>query len=78
MAKYNVKVTSVSYAIEDEDLWYVEEDQMEQERERLLSTLPQEMNLTLECDEDDLDDLVCDEITERTGWLISGFTYETR
>jgi len=77
MPKYRIRTTRIDYCIEDEDVCeYVPEDQIEAEIERIKSSLPQHMVFTIECDKDDLDDMVCDAIGNETGWLINSFDYE--
>jgi len=75
---YNIHTTRILYAIENEDLDYCETEQdFIEEQARIVSELPQELDLEIDCDcKEDLEDLICDEITETTGWLIRGFEYE--
>jgi len=81
---YIVKVTSVDYCIEDEDVfdnywpecqdW--EDEDFDRARSEIYDGLPQELILEVECDRKDLDDMVCDAISEETGWLIYSFDYK--
>ena len=81
MMNYKVKVTSVDYCVEDEDVIdYVEdcddEEEIEAKIEEIKSSLPQTLELDIEGDREDLDDLVCDAISNETGWLINSFDYK--
>ena len=89
MRLYKVKVTSVDYCVEPEDICWqfdndagLDEDSDEyydailKEVERVKASLPQNLELDIECDPEDLDDIVCDTISEETGWLINSFSYE--
>ena len=90
MVKYfRVKTTHIDYCIEEEDVMEdicedasIEEDSEEfydaidAEIKRIKSELPQHLELEIECEEEDLDDMVCDAISEETGWLVNGFTYD--
>lgn len=86
---YTVKVTSVDYCVEPEDVCWQFDNQADLEEDseeyyeaihakikRIKDSLPQELELEVECDREDLDDMVCDAITEETGWLINSFDYK--
>ena len=86
---YKIKVTSVDYCVEDEDVCQevdndpeIEEDSEEYYNaiELLIKTtkasLPQTLELEIECEPEDLDEEVCDAVSEETGWLVNGLTYE--
>lgn len=87
MAKYKVRTTYIDYCIEEEDVedlvnvrpryttsWY---DAVDKKIEEIKKSLPQKMVFIIECDdEEDLDDLVCDTITNETCWLINSFDYK--
>lgn len=89
MKVYRVKVTSIDYCIEEEDVMEdicedasIEEDSEEfydaihAKIEEIRNSLPQTMELEIECEPDELDYLVCDEVSEETGWLNYSVTYE--
>lgn len=89
MKYYRVKTTSVDYCVEEEDVCEkicedasIEEDSEEfydaihAEIKRVKESLPQHLELEIECDPEDLDDMVCDAISEETGWLVNGFAYD--
>lgn len=77
MPRFKIRTTHIDYCIEYEDVCdYVKEEEVDNEIERIKSSLPQHLELEVECDEDDLDDVVCDAISNETGWLINSFEYE--
>jgi hypothetical protein len=89
MKYYRVKTTSIDYCVEEEDVCEkicedasIEEDSEEfydaihAEIKRVKDGLPQKLELEIECDPEDLDDMVCDAISEETGWLVNGFAYD--
>jgi hypothetical protein len=81
MTKYQIKVTSVDYCVEDEDVIdYVSEDPTDEEIDNKIAeikaTLPQELDLEIECEPEDLEDILADTISEETGWLNNSFTYD--
>ena len=90
MSYYKVKTTSVDYCVEEEDICDTFEEQhpevevdsdeyceaIDAEITRLKNSLPQTLELEIECDPEDLDDMVCDAISEETGWLVNSFTYD--
>lgn len=86
---FKVKTTHIDYCVEEQDVcWQFDNDtELEEDSEeyydainaevnRIKENLPQEIELEIECDKDDLDDMVCDAISEQTGWLINGFDYQ--
>jgi len=78
-ATYTVKVVSVDYAIESYDVDELDEmsdEEVEAEIARVKASLPQELELEIECAPDDLDDYVADAISDETGWLINDCEYE--
>lgn len=83
MKYYKVKTTKIDYCVEEEDVCdeiandpEIEEDSEEyydvihNEINWIKETLPQVLVLEIECDSEDLDDMVGDAISEETGWLI--------
>ena len=88
MKKYQIKVTSVDYYIGYEDLAFdpfdtcFEENidaavrKADEEIESIKANLPQELDLEITCDPDDLEDMIADAISEETGWLNNSFTYD--
>lgn len=89
MEKFKIKTRYIDYCIEEEDVCSefdndvtIEEDSEEYYQaindkiKEIKDNLPQHMLINVECDKEDLDEMVCDEITNRTGWLIYGFDYD--
>ena len=78
-ATYTVKVVSIDYAIESYDVDEFDtmsDEEVEAEIARVKSSLPQELELEIECEPDDLDDYVADAISDETGWLVNDCEYE--
>ena len=74
---FKIKVTSVEYEVTAQDIDYIDNDEdCEKEIARIKDSLPQTMEFEIECEREDLDDLVANEISEKTGWLINGSIYE--
>lgn len=86
--RYKVKTTEIGYCIEEEDVCWqfdnqadLEEDSEEYydaihaEIERLERELPQELILNIECEPEDLEDMVVDAVSEATGWLNNYVNY---
>ena len=81
LKEYQIKVTSVDYCVEDEDVIdYVSEDPTDEEIENKIAeikaTLPQELDLEITCELEDLEDEIADAISDETGWLNNSFTYD--
>lgn len=89
MAKrYKVETTAIDYCIEEEDVCWkfdndpsIEEDSEEyydaihNEIDEIRKSLPQVLTLEIECEPEDLDDMVCDAISNETNWLVNSFKY---
>ena len=89
MKTYKIKVVAIDYCVEEEDVCWqfdnnteIEEDSKEyydaihNEIEKIKHNLPQTMELEIECEPEDLDDMVCDMVSEETGWLNNSVDYE--
>lgn len=82
MKEYQIKVTAIDYAVEEEDLDFVEgiedftEEQVEAKIAEIKSELPQELMLEITCEPEDLEDMVVDAVSEETGWLNNSVGYE--
>lgn len=89
MNTYKIKVNAIDYSVEEEDVCWqfdnqadLEEDSEEyydaihNEIKHIKETLPQTMELEIECEEEDLGDVVCDTVSEETGWLNNSVSYE--
>lgn len=88
MKLYTVKTTKIKYCIEEEDLEFDEfenhgmdiddydEETIEEMIEEVQSQLPQELEFDIECDPDELEDIICESISDDTGYLVDWFKYE--
>lgn len=90
LKEYEIKVTSVDYSITYEDLNFdpfdsvfnSDDDMDEAERQadeeiaKIKAELPQELELEITCEPEDLEDEIADAISDETGWLNNSFTYE--
>lgn len=72
---YKIKVIFVDYCVEEEDFPDLDEDEVYEAIIKTKEKLPQEMVFEFDCEEEVLKDLICDAITEKTGWLIYSFDY---
>jgi hypothetical protein len=86
---FHVLTAIIDYCIEDEDVcWEIDNDpEIEEDSEEyyeaihnkvaeIKSELPQHLELEIECEEDDLDDMVCEAVSEETGWLVNSVSYD--
>lgn len=89
MKTYKVRAYDISYCVEDEDVCQefdndteLEEDSEEyydaiNERiEQIKSELPQDMVFNITCPAKELEDEIANAISEETGWLVEGFSYD--
>lgn len=88
MKLYTVKTTEIKYCIKEEDLEFDEfenhgmdiddydEETIEEMIEEVQSQLPQELEFDIECDPDELEDIICESISDDTGYLVDSFKYE--
>ena len=67
---FNVRVYNIDYDIKEEDV----EEGFTVESVRAL--LPNELELEVECVEDDLSEVLTDAITDETGWLVNSFDFD--
>ena len=80
--KYKILVTSIGYEIDAEDLGFSLQDyqegydEVEQEIEKFKSTLPQSLEVELDCEGQDLEDCILNAISDETGYLVNSFTYK--
>ena len=58
-------------AISEDELAEIYEQAIEDTRDEL----PQEFEFELDCQEDELEDIICDWISDETGWFINYFEY---
>lgn len=78
-ATYTVKVVSVDYAVESYDVDEFDtmsDEEVEAEIARVKASLPQELELEIECKPDDLNEMVAEAISNETGWLTNYYEYE--
>lgn len=88
METYKVKLYDIDYCVEDEDVCSkfdndvtIEEDSEEyyeaihNEIIKIKKELPKEVIVDVECEEEDLETVACDMVSEKTGWLINGFKF---
>ena len=80
---YKVKTTSIDYCIEPEDLDYLwpenqdwDDEDYDREIAKIKEKLPQELYFEIECESEDLEELICDAISDETDWLIYSFDYK--
>ena len=87
--KYHIEVLDVVYSVTDEDVCSeIDNDPtivknseeyysaIQNKIAEIKNQLPTRMSFDIECDNIyDLEDLVCDYITEKTGWLVYVFNY---
>lgn len=88
--KYHINAYNIDYSVTEEDVCteidndptIVEDseeyyDAIHKKISEIKSQLPSRMSFDIDCDDVyDLQDLVCNYITEKTGWLINGFNYK--
>ena len=79
---YKIKTTSIDYCVETEDLWFLDnvedltDEDFDREIKRIKGELPQELELEITCEPEDLEDCIADAISEEIGWLVESFSYE--
>lgn len=79
---YKIKTTQIEYCVEADDLWFLDEvedftdEDFDREIKRIKSELPQELELEITCEPEDLEDCIADAISEEVGWLVEYFSYE--
>ena len=83
---FKVKCYDIDYCVEEEDVEELAEENdidiyddeaMEQLIQDVKEDLPKEVILNIDCEEDELDDdLIVDELTDETGWLINSYSYD--
>lgn len=83
MKRYTVQVNDVDYEVTEQDVMdYIPEfhqddqDFIDDMVFNVKYGINQKFVLEIECEPDELDELVCDEITHKSGWLVNTFNYE--
>lgn len=84
--RFKVKCYDINYCVEEEDVDDLREEQgideddydsIENLVQEVKESLPKEVILNIDCEEDELDDdLIVDELTDETGWLINSYSYD--
>ena len=79
---FTVRCYNIDYCIELEDLESngfdidnMTDEEIEAAKQKIRSTLPEELTLDVECTEEDLEDVVVDVLSDETGWLINSYDY---
>lgn len=79
---YKIKTNQIEYCVEGDDLWFLDDAEdltdegFDREIKRIKSELPQELELEITCEPEDLEDCIADVISEEVGWLVESFSYE--
>jgi len=77
MKTYKVLTTRILYSINWEDLDYCETEQdFIEECAKVIGELPQGLELEITCNKCNLDDMVCDAVSDETGWLVDLVEYK--
>jgi hypothetical protein len=67
-------------SLDDDERESMSEDELDEMIEQALEDtrdeLPQELEFELDCQEDELEDIICDWISDETGWFINYFNYQ--
>lgn len=81
--EFLVRVHDIDYCIELEDLESngfdtenMSDVEIDAAIQKIVDTLPEELTVEVECTREDLEEVVCDTISEETGWLVNGFEYD--
>ncbi len=82
---YKVKTKNIDYDVTAEDLNYdrydididdMDEAEIDKHIAEVKNSIPQEFILEIECEPEDLTDMVCDAISEESGWLVNSFDFD--
>jgi hypothetical protein len=81
---FKVKCYDIDYSVEEEDIIdcfdpfeELSDEEIENKIKEVKASLPKEVILNIDCEEDELDDdLIVDELTDETGWLINSYSYD--
>lgn len=82
MTQFKIKAFDIEYSITADDVWFLDnvenftDEDFDREIERIKNELPQELELEITCEPEDLEDELVDTISEETGWLIEGCNYD--
>ena len=83
MKNYKIRTIAIDHYVGWEDveasgidIENMTDEEVEEEIEKIKSSLPQIVDFEVECeDESELDDIVCDTVSEITGWLNNSVDY---
>lgn len=76
---YTIRAYNIDYYVGAEDIdegYDIPDEEIEMRIEQIKSQLESELILEVEATEEDLEWVIADAISEETGWLIEGFSYE--
>lgn len=82
MTQFKIKAFDIEYSITAEDVWFLDnvenftDEDFDREIARIKNELPQDLELEITCEPEDLEDELVDTIAEETGWLIEGCNYD--
>lgn len=80
MKRYYVLTTEIDYYVGYEDVddgkYEYSDDELNRRIALVKSTLPQQLELEITCEPEDLDDQVADAISNETNWLINCCNYK--
>ena len=74
MKRVTINVLDIDYCVEWDDILDPDNVTPEDVKE----SLPKSLDLIIEYDpeEEELEELICDKISDETGWLVYGYSYE--
>lgn len=80
-AKFTVHCFDIDYDVEEEDVDHMlgmnpTDEEVEEAIKSVKATLDKEVDVVVECEEDDLEDYIADALSEKTGWLTNYFDYK--
>lgn len=73
--KYDISVVDIIYHLEKEGIEDPSPEEIEKKLAELEKTLPNSFKLTFTCAQEDLEDYIADELSDKTGVSIKDFTY---
>lgn len=87
--KFKVRAYDIDYSVEEEDVCqeFDNDTELEPDSEeyydaihkriaQIKSELPQDMLFSINCEPEDLEEEITDAISNETGWLIVGYSYD--
>lgn len=75
------QITNIDWCIDKDELIDIIEESEDSNplttARNLLKQLPEEMEIEVTFDKnEDVDDIICDELSNKTGWLVNSFNYK--